>query len=1256
MKVSAFTLLFCLFSIQLFSQVNVQKSSVFQSPVSVKSQKSGYAIERKTLVKPNVSRLLDEDKLKREKGGTPLRFGYKIQANYDLNNSGKWTVLENGDKIWLLAIHSEGAKSINLLYDKFWIPKGGRLYIYDRDQSYVTGPLKEGSNVGSFENPVGFASSIIAGDELILEYYEPKDQSGKGVISISDVVYGYKNLRSLTGRNYQKTEDEGAPGNSGSCQVDVNCSEGNKWRREKRSVVRLIVDGISLCTGSLINNTNNDGDPLLLTADHCIRNRGFDAVTNPSLSNLVIWWDYEDEGCKTNQVGTPYASVGATVLANNEDSDFALLRLSINPATFTDFPIDTYFAGWDRTNSQPPGGVGIHHPAGDVKKIATVKGTPVTTAVLTGRIASNFWINEWEQTDNGHSVTEGGSSGSPLFNGNHHIIGQLLGGGGADCASPTTENSKYGKIWASWNIDPNNKKRRLKDWLDPKNTNVTKMDGLDICPFQSTFTASVDVPEKEAQYPEATSTVIANHEINNKAASFYSSGNQVIFNPGFHAKPGSEIIAKTYDKCLKIPAVIGVLSPKSSDVLTAGNSTNINWITSRKLINTNVKIEVFDGMTWSTIVASTPNDGMESIQVPFPNTNFVNNAEIRITLLEDSNVTGTSDPFKINVPDRITVTNPTSTSDWPSGSSQVLRWTTRAIPATDHIKIQIDDGTTFSTLVNSTLNDGNASITIPNIPLTTNDAIFKLTWVENNTIFTLSDNFTISVPKTFAFTNPVSSTVWSKGSSQTISWTSSGISPSDNVKLEFFNGSTWSVLKNSTNNDGSFVINVPNVSSTINNAKIRITHRKSGFTHTSDNFTVSSVNRSFSFIEPTSQTNWISGENQTISWSSTGIPSTDNIKIEFFDGSSWLSLNNSTKNDGSQAISVPVLSSEVANAKIRLTHLGSGYSQESSNFSVIVQQILTITSPQSSTVWSKGGNRTITWTSVGIPSSSRVKVEYFNGINWNTLSTSTPNDGSFSFSPTITTPNNNSHEVKITLTTNTAIFDLVNFAVTDFCSGSGGVLSPTYSVKSITDGSGSSDYLNNMNCTWTIPKPANPNHYLIVDVDIDGFEYVEGENCFVDNDYLTTSAGSLFNRCFGGLSVNPINPDDQFIASFQGLDVNVTWRSNSTVVGPGWSLKYYYSPTPASSGRTSTETEVIRPESHFVTEKEFKVYPNPVSSILKIDSPFEKTLVKVFDISGKEVFCSELDDTNEIDLSELRNGVYWINLNESINKKIIVLH
>lgn len=418
-------------------------------------------IETKQL--PDLDMLaIEKEDMEDEKYGLPPRFGYSHMVNYNLENSGTWKKLQNGDKLWFLNIFCPHALSINLLYDRFWVPEGGKLFIYTSDKKHSIGAFTNRNNKGDQDHPQGFATGLLYGDKITLEYYQPNYVRDDAIISISSVVHGYRYINN----------GERLLGSSGSCQVNVNCSEGNNWQDEKRAVAMIIVDGNRECTGSLIKTTSVNDEPMFLTARHCVESYG-SASSSPSLNNWIFYWNYESPGCSNiNYEPDYYSTVGATILADYLGSDFALLQLTEDPIN----EFLPYYLGWDRTGNSGTGGVCIHHPKGDVKKISTYSMTPVSSAAYNESFDSsgNFWRVNWVSTLNGYGTTEKGSSGAPLLNSNHKVIGQLYGGS-TDC-SYLTGSDWFGKFSSSW-VGNGHSYDRLSNWLDPIGSGVTTIDG-----------------------------------------------------------------------------------------------------------------------------------------------------------------------------------------------------------------------------------------------------------------------------------------------------------------------------------------------------------------------------------------------------------------------------------------------------------------------------------------------------------------------------------------------------------------------------------------------------------------------------------------------------------------------------------------------------------------------------------------------------------------------------------------------------------
>ncbi|MVT09297.1 reprolysin-like metallopeptidase [Chitinophaga tropicalis] len=158
-------------------------------------------------------------------------------------------------------------------------------------------------------------------------------------------------------------------------------------------------------------------------------------------------------------------------------------------------------------------------------------------------------------------------------------------------------------------------------------------------------------------------------------------------------------------------------------------------------------------------------------------TNF---AEMTVT------VSNTSGPFS--------VTAPNTAVSWAGNSSQTITWnvanTTLSPVSCANVKISIstDGGTTFSTLVASTPNDGSEAVTIPNTPTTT--ARIKIEAV-GNIFFDISNtNFTITSGSSCV--SPAGLTASSiTATSATIGWTAVSGAVSYNVAYKAASSATW---------------------------------------------------------------------------------------------------------------------------------------------------------------------------------------------------------------------------------------------------------------------------------------------------------------------------------------------------------------------------------------------------------------------------------------------------------------------------------
>jgi hypothetical protein len=401
-----------------------------------------------------------EDAVNDAAGAAP-RYAKLLAAGFTLDNSGEWTTIKNGDRVWRLRIQTSNAQAVTLLYDEFIIPEGGRLFIYNDDHSHHIGAFTSSNN----QDGGSYATELVFGDAVTLEYFEPAHSTGLGRINVSQVGHAYRYVL-----DDDMTEEENAQRGGAACQVDVNCSpEGNNWQNQKRGVMRMsVVDGqgAGWCTGSMVNNTAQNCRNFVLSALHC-----GDNSTTSHFGQYIFYFNFERPNCGSGTAPTNQTMTGCVKRAESNDgggnngSDYMLLELNSNPPS----NYNIYYNGWNRQNTASSSGVSIHHPAGGRKKVSTY-----TAALTTGGwgINNTHWRVVWAATTNGHGVTEGGSSGSPIFNNSGLIVGTLTGGG-SFCNTPT-QPDYYGKMSYHWGSNPGD---ALSAWLDPGNTGVNSLAG-----------------------------------------------------------------------------------------------------------------------------------------------------------------------------------------------------------------------------------------------------------------------------------------------------------------------------------------------------------------------------------------------------------------------------------------------------------------------------------------------------------------------------------------------------------------------------------------------------------------------------------------------------------------------------------------------------------------------------------------------------------------------------------------------------------
>jgi len=472
----------------------------------------------------DLAKALAEDEMADAKGNPGgWRYALPYETSINPRTHGKWARTRSGKMRWVYDVSAPDAVHLNFGFTQYWLPEGAELRFESIEGEPLLRPFTSADN------------------ESHRQLWTPPMEPKQIRIIVEANANSYDQVELKLGRINQGYRGFNYPGKvckSGSCNTDVTClADNDPWNRERRAVGVISFSGSRDCTGSLVNNTSGNRRMLFATASHC-------QVTANVAPTIAVIWNYDAASCRRPgsaasgvAANGPFSQfhTGARLLAATPAMDSGQLTASVR-SDFTLVELDDpavpgfnlYWAGWDRRNVAPTCSVpatasataglcaSIHHPNGDEKRITFSEQNMFSANYVANgtTIASGVhWQVQWDSTipqlakfpGSGTlppSVTEPGSSGSPLYNANHHLVGVLSGGASQCGASTANLNDLYGKLTHAWEGLGTNT-TRVRDYLDPGNTGAQTLDGLDTSgtacgSFSATMTGatsgSVDTP------------------------------------------------------------------------------------------------------------------------------------------------------------------------------------------------------------------------------------------------------------------------------------------------------------------------------------------------------------------------------------------------------------------------------------------------------------------------------------------------------------------------------------------------------------------------------------------------------------------------------------------------------------------------------------------------------------------------------------------------------------------------------------------
>lgn len=353
-----------------------------------------------------------------------------------------WTRTEMATQTAVLRFEPEGALGVRLGVQLLALPAVAvfRLYSHPGDA-----PAVETTGAALLERlPIDAASGARmwwtpdVGSAPLLEVVLPAD------VDPSSLQLAIPQLSHIVEAALPQNEALGTEGDvlksrSNACAQDVNCQ--SNLLPERKSILRMVyvVDGNTFgCTGTLINNPQQDRTPYVLTAAHCIHDQ-------TTASTLQSSWFFYSKACNSSELypGNAERYGGAKWLASSLANDMSLLKLLDTP------PPEAVFAGWHAGLVAVGSAItGLHHPRSDMQKInlGVLKEVAACEVDLVNRLlqcAPTGQLGGFYRVTVQSGAIEPGSSGSPLFVGGK-VMGTLTGG---EAMCPAVEtHSIYGRL------------------------------------------------------------------------------------------------------------------------------------------------------------------------------------------------------------------------------------------------------------------------------------------------------------------------------------------------------------------------------------------------------------------------------------------------------------------------------------------------------------------------------------------------------------------------------------------------------------------------------------------------------------------------------------------------------------------------------------------------------------------------------------------------------------------------------------------
>jgi hypothetical protein len=449
---------------------------------------------------------------------------------------------------------------------------------------------------------------------------------------------------------------------------------------------------------------------------------------------------------------------------------------------------------------------------------------------------------------------------------------------------------------------------------------------------------------------------------------------------------------------------INITDPSSGQIYYGGETCQIVWYSYDA--GNYVRIELYGGGTYYTIISNTSNDGSYLWTIPTDLPSYYS-WQIKITSLKDVNIIDYSTGYFYIYQRTITVTSPSGGESWYGGDTYIIYWNSEN--AGDYVKIYYSYGSTDHLIDSYAYNSGSYYWSIPYDLSTGSTYKIKIESISFSGVYDYSDYFSI-YRRYIKITSPTQGDTWYQGETYTITWNSENIG--DYVTIGYEEEYTYYPINSNTLNDGSYSWTVPSTLSS--SSSYRITIQSISYSSISDYSGYFSINeRKITVNSPYAGETWYKGETYTITWNS--VNAGYYVSIELYeDGSYYSTVISNISNGESYSWQTPMDLASSSSCNIKIKSLVYSNLYGISEYFSIEDRSITVTSPSEGYTWYKGDRYTITWDSKG--SGDYVNIElYKDGLYHSSIATHVINNGDYLWKiPSDLSPG--SYQIKITST------------------------------------------------------------------------------------------------------------------------------------------------------------------------------------------------------------------------------------------------